>query len=110
MVIFLLLGLLVVLATLQYRWLGQISHAESTRLSNRLADDTGRFTKDFDSEIQKAFFALQVDADVFKANDLRVFKKRLLFVRQEAVVPGLIEDVFYLDGPDSRRLRRFDEN
>ena len=51
-----MLGLLVLLAVLQYRWLGQISDAERVRLVARLKDDTKRFSEDFNREISRTFF------------------------------------------------------
>ncbi|NNE67654.1 MAG: HAMP domain-containing histidine kinase [Pyrinomonadaceae bacterium] len=107
LIVFLLLGLLVVLATLQYRWLGQISNAESARLSKRVKDDTHRFATDFNREIQKAYFSLRVDADELEAGKYDAFNKRYLFWQQEAAVPDLIRDIYHV--PTSGKLKRFEK-
>ena len=58
--VFGLLGLLVLLATLQYQWLGQISEGEGERLKARLESDTKRFAEDFNREIQSAETPIRV--------------------------------------------------
>src|SRR5436190_6413008 len=54
-----LLGLIVLLATLQYRWLGQISAAERTRMSAMLHDNAAAFAEDFDRELNRAYLMFQ---------------------------------------------------
>ncbi|MGI8638514.1 MAG: hypothetical protein ACR2MG_00955, partial [Pyrinomonadaceae bacterium] len=54
-----LLGLLCLLATLQYQWLGQISQSERERLERNLQTDTQRFAEDFNREMQTAYFNFQ---------------------------------------------------
>ena len=53
--IVLLMGLLVVLATLQYRWLGQVAEAERTRARANLAAAASGFATDFDREVGRIF-------------------------------------------------------
>ena len=53
--IVLLMGLLVVLATLQYRWLGQVAEAERTRARANLATAASGFATDFDREVGRIF-------------------------------------------------------
>ena len=55
-----LLGLIVVLATLQYRWLGQISEAERDRMSATLRTNASSFAEDFDRELNRAYLLFQV--------------------------------------------------
>jgi two-component system sensor histidine kinase SenX3 len=55
-----LLGLIVLLATLQYRWLGQISNAERTRMSAMLRDNASAFAEDFDRELNRAYLLFQI--------------------------------------------------
>jgi signal transduction histidine kinase len=56
-----LLGLIAVLATLQYRWLGRISDAERERMSATLSARAGAFTQDFDRELTLAYTIFQID-------------------------------------------------
>jgi signal transduction histidine kinase len=56
-----LLGLLLLLGTLQWRWLGQISTDERERMLANVAGQVREFTQDFDRELTRAYFWLQVD-------------------------------------------------
>ena len=56
-----LLGLIVLLATLQYRWLGQVSTAERERMQANLAARASSFAQDFDREITRAYLTFQLD-------------------------------------------------
>ena len=53
--------LLIVLGTLQWRWLGQISADERTRMRASLRSRVEDFTQEFDRELTRAYFWLQVD-------------------------------------------------
>src|SRR5262249_8711071 len=57
----LVLGLL---ATLQYRWVGQVGEAERARLQEAARTRVGQLAQDFDREVTRAFAWLQVDADM----------------------------------------------
>ena len=108
LVVIFLLALLAVLATLQYRWLGQISDAESVRLKERLEDDTHRFAADFNSEIQKVYFSFKLEAAEFEKNGVRALKKRYLFWKQQAIEPGLIKDIYFVRESKRNSLKKFD--
>ena len=56
-----LIGLIVVLGTLQWRWLGQISADERERMLANVGNQVREFTQDFDRELTRAYFWLQVD-------------------------------------------------
>ena len=56
-----LLGLIALLAVLQYRWLGQISDAERTQRRTTLAAGALEFAQDFDREITRAYLLFQAD-------------------------------------------------
>ena len=56
-----LLGLIVLLATLQYRWLGQISGAERERMTATLNTRAAAFAQDFDRELTRAYLLFQLD-------------------------------------------------
>jgi two-component system, OmpR family, sensor histidine kinase SenX3 len=57
-----MLGLIAVLATLQYKWLGQISAAERERMRATLNTRATGFAHDFDRELTRAYLLFQVDA------------------------------------------------
>ena len=54
-------GLILVLATLQYRWLGQVSAAERERMKANLATRASTLAQDFDREITRAYLTFQLD-------------------------------------------------
>ena len=56
-----LLGLIALLATLQYRWLGRISDAERERMTATLNTRAGAFAQDFDRELTLAYMLFQVE-------------------------------------------------
>src|SRR3954467_6480416 len=57
-----LLGLIALLATLQYRWLGQISGAERDRMKTTLNSRANGFGEDVDREVTRAYLLFQLDA------------------------------------------------
>ena len=59
-----LLGLIVLLAVLQYRWLGQISEAERAQRRATLAAGAAEFAQDFDREITRAYLLFQTDTPI----------------------------------------------
>ena len=56
-----LAALLLALASLQWRWLGQISASERDRMKRSLAAQADEFTQEFDRELTRAYFWLQAD-------------------------------------------------
>lgn len=56
-----LLALILLLATLQYVWLGRISEAQRERLSGTLNQQTTAFAQDFDRELTRAYLLFQAD-------------------------------------------------
>jgi len=56
-----LAALLLSLASLQWRWLGQISADERDRMQTSLRTQVTEFTQEFDRELTRAYFWLQAD-------------------------------------------------
>ncbi len=96
LVVGILLGLLGLLAFLQYRWLGQISNAEQVRLQARLKDDTKRFAQDFNREILTAYYSFQLRAEDFGRGDFNAFNKRLAYWDSIAKYPKLLKKFYFL--------------
>jgi signal transduction histidine kinase len=105
-----LLGLLALLATLQYRWLGQISNGERTRLQNRLQTDTRRFAEDFNREIQNAYFNFQLSSQVWQDKNCKEFNERLDFWRGKTAYPNLIKDFYFVEIGGENLLRYDNQN
>src|SRR6185312_12853812 len=59
-----LLVALVLLATLQYRWVGQVGEAERARLQAGAHGRAEQLAQDFDREVTRAFALLQIDEDM----------------------------------------------
>ena len=103
LLVLVLFGLLGLLATLQYRWLGQISDGERGRLQQRLQSDTERFADDFNNEIRKVYFNFQIDAETWRKKDWTEFNDRFDYWKNNSTYPALAAD-FYLIGQDGERL------
>jgi two-component system, OmpR family, sensor histidine kinase SenX3 len=99
--------LLGVLATLQYRWLGQISEADQARLRTTAKNRAEDLARDFDREITRAFLRLQFDASEARALDATRFVERRARWRTNTTHPGLVQDVWLAD-ETGERLWRFD--
>jgi two-component system, OmpR family, sensor histidine kinase SenX3 len=54
-------GLIAVLATLQYHWLGRISEAERERMTATLNTRATGFAQDFDRELTRAYLLFQIE-------------------------------------------------
>src|SRR5262245_14016551 len=63
-----LLGLIGVLASLQYRWLGRISDAERERMTAMLGSRANGFAQDFDRELTLAYMLFQVEPGLPEAD------------------------------------------
>src|SRR5579859_7392871 len=106
-----LLGLIALLATLQYRWLGRISDAEREHLTATLNAQAKAFGEDVDRELTRAYLLFQVDAatdpDSVGAEMSARYDRWLATAR----FPRLIKDV-YIVAPEqagnSRPLERYD--
>jgi signal transduction histidine kinase len=100
-----LVVLLSILASLQYRWLGQISEADQTRMRAGDAARAGRFARDFDRELTRAFLWLQVDAAALRSRDFSAFAERYRGWAQGSGHPALVKDVYVAEGAGETLLR-----
>ena len=56
-----LFGLIALLATLQYRWLGRVSDAERDSRRSTLNARAAEFASDFDQELTLAYMLFQIE-------------------------------------------------
>src|SRR5215831_15361576 len=104
-----LLALIVVLATLQYRWLGQISAAERERMSATLGASASAFAEDFDRELNRAYLLFQLTAPASERDGAAQVAERLDRWQSTSRFPRLVKDVFVASvGPNGATLGRFD--
>lgn len=104
-----LLGLIALLATLQYRWLGQISTAERERMRANLTTRTDAFATDVDRELTRAYLTYQLDPmqdDAAIASRLAARHERW---QGTSKYPRLVKDVYVATRESSQRaiLQRF---
>jgi signal transduction histidine kinase len=103
-----LLGLLALLATLQYQWLGQISDREHEHLQTRLKSDTNRFAEDFNRELQNAYFNFQLPVDGWREQNWSEFNERYKFWRERTAYPNLIKNFYFAETGAGEKLSRYD--
>ncbi len=103
-----LVGLLVLLGGLQYRWMTQIAESESEKAHKRVQETADRFAADFNREIQSAYFNFQTDGDRWKRHEWGQFNERYDFWREKTNYPDLITDFYYLDAKGGVQPLHFD--
>jgi signal transduction histidine kinase len=107
-----LLALLVSLAALQYRWLGQVSAAERDELSRSLEHRAREFADDFDREIGRAYLAFQLGDEPVDPAQPATVQKRLASWLAVARFPEIVRAVYLSRADESGRLTlaRFEAN
>jgi two-component system, OmpR family, sensor histidine kinase SenX3 len=107
-----LLGLIALLATLQYRWLGQISGAERERMKATLHTRATAFGQDIDRELTRAYLLFQVDSlhpEQTAAASLAARYDRWLATSR---FPRMVKDIYIVPAPsapgDAVTLQRYD--
>lgn len=90
----LLLPLLVVLAVLQWNWIGKVSAMERQRMRASLMTAGSRFTRDFDREIARAFLTFHPGPTEAPSERLERVSRQYSRWASEAPYPRLLRDVF----------------
>jgi signal transduction histidine kinase len=104
-----LLGLIALLATLQYRWLGRISDAEREGMKATLNARASAFAQDFDSELTRAYLLFQVEPMQAGGNLAARLAARYDRWLATARYPRLIKDVYLTEGSAEESLQRFNQ-
>jgi signal transduction histidine kinase len=106
-----LLGLILLLATLQYKWLGQISGADRDRMTSILNTRASAFAQDFDRELTRAYLLFQLDPMQPDQGDAAAIVARYDRWQATARFPRMIKDVYLVSSPqgagDTGTLQRF---
>jgi two-component system, OmpR family, sensor histidine kinase SenX3 len=108
-----LVGLMALLATLQYQWLGRITAAERESRRSTLNSRTTAFASDFDKELTLAYMLFQVEPmlDVSGPADDLSSRFAVRYDRWQAAsrFPRLIKEYFIAarENEGSSRLHRF---
>lgn len=107
-----LLVLLAVIATLQYRWLGRVSAGERELMQANLRVKARSFGEEFDREISRAFTIFKMDADTLRGeNTNSEYAKRYDKWVKTSENPQIVKNVFLAKASDGGRfqLLRFNE-
>jgi len=105
-----LLVALVLLAALQYRWVGQVGEAERARLQASARSRAEQLAQDFDREVTRAFALLQVDEDMLGADGGERYATRYERWASRSEHPGLVSAVYVVTAEKGTlSLRRFDK-
>jgi signal transduction histidine kinase len=104
-----LVALLALLATLQYRWLGQVSEGERASLQASLRAGATRFAQDFNREITRAFLNFQLDRASLSDKAGAAYAERYDNWTKSAPYPRLVSELFLVeaDTQGALRLSRF---
>jgi signal transduction histidine kinase len=102
-----LLGLIAVLATLQYRWLGRISEAERERRGAALTAQAAAFAEDFDRELTRAYLTYQLDPGLSAAALPTRLAARHAQWLSTSRYPRLVREIFIVRGAVPA-VQRFD--
>jgi signal transduction histidine kinase len=103
-----LLGLIGVLATLQYRWLGRISEAERDRLRVTLETGAAAFAQDFDGELTRGYLLFQTDPLDDADDQPARFAARYDRWHATSKFPRLISRFYVFTPEPAPRLEEFD--
>jgi signal transduction histidine kinase len=111
------MGLLVLLAFLQYRWMGQVSQADRERRKAALQETVARFCGDLDRELTRAFFHFSLDHHEARELDYRhlresaspLYASRYLSWIAGAPSGNIVSGLFFVNRGRDRtpRLARF---
>jgi signal transduction histidine kinase len=98
LIVAILMALLVILAVLQYRWLGELSEAEHARLRAGLDHAAARFCDDFDRELGRAIVAFAPLLLAGGVNEEQRLAEHLARWRDDAPFPEVVRQVVVVAG------------
>jgi signal transduction histidine kinase len=102
--------LLIALAVLQYRWIGEVGEAERARMRAGLQTRVADFSHEFDGELTRLYVAFHLEPDAFERDTAQSIAEGLDKAQSLPGGPGLVREVFLLEAQGSHdvALRRFD--
>lgn len=100
--------LLILLATLQYRWLGQVNESGLKQRRVSLHAQATQFSLDFDREVSRAFFHFQMSMSTSRGTSLnepdRDYVDRYREWLTKSPYPQLVSDVFRVRANEQRQI------
>ena len=103
-----LTALLVTLALLQYRWVGELSRNERRRMDASVRATAEAMARQLDDELASAAGALQIEPDVLRSGDGSALAAQWGRWATFAATPHLVSDVYAVAIGETLRLRRFE--
>jgi len=104
----LLVALLGIVATLQYRWLGDISRAERERLQSSLQTRASEFEVSLDGDVTRAYAAFDVDPTMFAVNPAAALSEAAARAGRESATGNAIKAIFVAEPGVEARVKQFD--
>jgi signal transduction histidine kinase len=101
-----LVGLVGLLATLQYQWLGKVSEAEREQLRRSLTQRAREFADDFDLEISRTYLTLQLTPDALAARHFTAFASAYDKWHATARFPQMVRRVYLAEFSEGAYLLR----
>ena len=95
--------LLPALAWLQYSWLDQIADADRERRARTLQTSAGQLAQDFDAEIGRAVFALQIDPSSLEQAEWSGFAQKHQVWSASATSPRIVKSIYFIEAADEGR-------
>lgn len=96
---------LIVLAGLQYYWIGQISEGELARSQANLETGMQRFSEDFDREFARMYLSFQMDSETLRTRNWPAYTQRYRYWNATAPHPNLVKNVYLIEVFRSGRTR-----
>jgi signal transduction histidine kinase len=106
-VVIALLALIVLLATVQYRWLGRISDADREGMRSALNARATGFARDFDAELTRAYLLFQIDPQATENLPARVGMRYDRW-QTTARYPRMVKNIYVTGLEVGGTLQRFD--
>jgi signal transduction histidine kinase len=95
--------LLPALAWLQYSWLDQIADADRERRARTLQTSAAQLAQDFDAEIGRAVFALQIDSSSVEQAEWSGFAQKYQVWTASAASPRIVKSIYFIEAADEGR-------
>ncbi|MBX0329956.1 HAMP domain-containing histidine kinase [Oscillochloris sp. ZM17-4] len=88
---------LLILAAMQYYWVGQVSAGELERRQASLELSAQRMSEDFNRELARAYLSLQMDAATLRDQDWARYATRYDSWRATAPYAGMVKDIYLVE-------------
>src|SRR6185503_20920315 len=89
---------LAAVATLQHRWLGEVSEAERERMRAGLRARASAFAQEFDSEITRLFLALHLDHAALDRDPASAIADAYAKWQAETLAPAIVRGIYMASG------------